>query len=152
STQAAVDTMIRLAREHDLHVEDVARIEARISARRLEHTNRPTPRSALDAKLSAQYVLARALVNREVTLAHFEGNSYRNMEITGAMELVHLDPLDVRTLAQEGDFFADVSVTLSSGRRIVGSIDRPAGHHAGVLLDSRALKAKYESCVRHHLT
>ena len=32
--------------------------------RRLEHTNRPTLRSALDAKFSVQYCLARALVDR----------------------------------------------------------------------------------------
>ena len=152
STQAVVDAMIQLARDHDLRLEGVARIDARISARRLEHTNRPAPRSALDAKLSAQYVLARALVNREVTLPHFEGDSYRDREIQEAMKLVHLDPLDARTLAREGDFFADIAVTLRCGSTVVGSIDRPAGHHAGVPLDSGRLKAKYEACVRRHLT
>ena len=152
STQAVVDAMIQLARDHDLRVEGVARIEARISGRRLEHTNRPAPRSALDAKLSAQYVLARALVNREVTLPHFEGDSYRDSEIQEAMKLVHLDPLDARTLAREGDFFADIAVTLRCGGTVVGSIDRPVGHHAGVPLESGQLRAKYEACVRRHLT
>ena len=152
STQAVVDAMIQLARTHDLRLQDVARIDARLSARRLEHTNRPAPRSALDAKLSAQYVLARALVDRAVTLPHFEGDSYRDREIQEAMKLVHLDPLDARTLAREGDFFADIAVTLRGGNTVVGSIDRPVGHHAGVPLDSGRLKAKYEACVRHHLT
>jgi 2-methylcitrate dehydratase PrpD len=152
STQAVVDAMLRLARDHDLWPEQVARVDARISARRLEHTNRPAPRSALDAKLSAQYVLARALVDRAVTLAHFEGDSYRDDGIREAMTRVHVRPLDDGTLAREGDFFADVAVTLRDGGTVAASIDRPAGHHAGVPLDADALRAKYDACVRQHLT
>ena len=152
STQAVVDAMIRLAQDHDLRPGAVARVDARISARRLEHTNRPAPRSALDAKLSAQYVLARALVDREVTLAHFEGDRYRDGEIREAMTRVHVAPLDAATLAREGDFFADIAVTLRGGGTVAGSIDRPVGHHAGVPLEPDKLKAKYEACVRHHLT
>jgi hypothetical protein len=110
------------------------------------------PRSALDAKLSAQYVLARAMVEREVTLSHFEGDSYRDGEIQEAMKLVHLRPLDDGTLAREGDFFADIAVALTEGGTVTGSIDRPAGHHAGVPLEADKLKAKYEACVRHCLT
>jgi 2-methylcitrate dehydratase PrpD len=152
STQAVVDAMIRLAHEHDLRPHSVARIDARISARRLEHTNRPAPRSALDAKLSAQYVLARALVDRAVTLTHFEGESYRDGAIQEAMKLVHLRSLDDETLAREGHFFADIAVALTQGGTITGSIDRPAGHHAGVPLEEDKLKAKVEACVRPHLT
>lgn len=152
STQAVVDAMLRLVREHDLRPDAVARVDARLSARRLEHTNRPAPRSALDAKLSAQYVLARALVDREVTLSHFEGESHRDAAIRETMERVHLRPLDDATLAREGDFFADIAVALRAGGAITGSIDRPAGHHAGVPLEADKLKAKYEACVHRHLT
>ncbi len=152
STQAVVDAMIRMAQEHDLRPEAVTRIDARISARRLEHTNRPVPRSALDAKLSAQYVLARAMMDRAVTLAHFDGDSYRDGDVQEVMKLVHLRPLDDGTLAREGDFFADIAVSLTGGGTVTGSIDRPAGHHAGVPLEADKLKAKYEACVRHHLT
>lgn len=152
STQAVVDAMLRLVREHDLQVDAVARVEARLSGRRLEHTNRPSPRSALDAKLSAQYVLARALVDREVTLAHFEGDSYRDAAIHKAMQRVHVEPLDEAALAREGDFYADIAVTLCDGRTVAGHIDRPVGHHPGVPLDQPLLKAKYEACVHGHLT
>ena len=61
STQAVVDAMIQLVRDHDLRVEGVARIEARISARRLEHTNRPAPPETPSTPSSVRtYVLARA--------------------------------------------------------------------------------------------
>ena len=143
--------MIQLTRDHDLRLESVARVDARISARRLEHTDRPAPRSALDAKLSAQYVLARALVDREVTLSHFEGDSYQDQEIQEAMKLVRLDPLDAQTLASEGDFFADVAVTLRDGGTLTASIERPVGHHAGVPLEAGQLRTKFEACVQRHL-
>jgi 2-methylcitrate dehydratase PrpD len=152
STQAVVDAMIRLVQDHQLRSGSVARIDARISGRRLEHTNRPAPRSALDAKLSAQYVLARAVMEREVTLAHFDGDSYRDGDVREVMTRVHVAPLDEETLTREGDFFADVAVTLNDGRTVSGSIDRPIGHHAGVPLDSDKLKAKYDACVRDRLT
>lgn len=152
STQAVVDAMIRLAHDHDLRPETVARIDARISARRLEHTNRPAPRSALEAKLSSQYVLARALVDREVTLSHFEGESYRDGAIQEAMKRVHVSALDDGTVAREGDFFADIAVALTTGDTVTGSIDRPVGHRAGVPLEADKHKAKVEACVRRHLS
>ncbi|MCX7135125.1 MAG: MmgE/PrpD family protein [Proteobacteria bacterium] len=151
STQAAVDVMLQLTREHGLEAGKVARVDARIAARRLAHTDRPSPRSALDAKLSAQYVLARALVNREVNLPHFEGDSYRDPAIQPAMTLMHVVPLDAQTLAREGDSYADVVVTLHDGRTFEGSIERPVGHHAGVPLAAALHRRKFEGCVHRHL-
>lgn len=151
STQAAVDVMLKLAHEHGLEAGKVARVDARIAARRLAHTDRPSPRSALDAKLSAQYVLARALVNREVNLPHFEGDSYRDPAIQPAMTLMHVVPLDAQTLAREGDSYADVVVTLQDGATITGSIERPVGHHAGVPLAVDLHRRKFEGCVHRRL-
>jgi 2-methylcitrate dehydratase PrpD len=152
STQGVVDAMLRLVREHDIDPEQVVRVDARLSARRLEHTNRPAPRSALDAKLSVQYVLARALADREVGLAHFQGETYRDENIRRTMERVHAVPLDAQTLAREGDMHADVTVTLRSGVAHRGSIGRPVGHEPGVPLDSGLHKAKFEACTRGSLT
>lgn len=151
STQAAIDAMLAVTREHDLKPGAVARIEARASARRLEHTNRPSPRSALESKLSAQYVLARALADREVTLPQFEGDRYLEPSIQQLMQKVKLAPLDDRTLATRGDYYADVAVTLEDGRRVTASIDRPIGHYPGVPLDAGLHRAKYLSCVARHL-
>lgn len=151
STQAVVDAMLRLVREHDVHPADVARVDGRISPRRLEHTDRPAPRSALDAKLSVQYVLARALVDREITLPHFQGESHRDPGVRQAMTLVHVAALDAPTLAREGDMYADVAVTLKDGRSFADHIDRPVGHEAGVPLAPDLHKAKFEACTRRHL-
>ena len=151
STQAAIDAMITVTKNNDIRSDDVTRVDARISARRLEHTNRPSPRSALEAKLSSQYVLARALTNREVTLPHFEGDSYLDTGIQRLMTLIHVIPLDKETLSIKGDFYSDVAVTLKDGRTVFGDVERPVGHHAGVPLEPALHRIKYESCVQHHL-
>jgi 2-methylcitrate dehydratase PrpD len=150
-TQAVVDTMLLLVREHDIAPLNVARVDARIAARRLAHTNRPAPRSALDAKLSVQYVLARALANREVTLGHFEGDHYRDPAIQQAMTLMHVTPLDEQTQAREGDMFAEVKVTLKDGGSFAANIGRPVGHDAGVPLAPDLHRAKFEACTEQYL-
>ena len=151
SVQAAADAMIQVARTHDVRVGDVAKVDARISARRLQHTNRPEPRSGLDAKLSIQYVLARALVNREVTIAHFEDNRYQEETIRAVMASIRVEPLDPQTLGRQGDFFADVVLTLKDGSRISGCMERPIGHHPGLPLDIELVRAKFGGCVERYL-
>ena len=42
---------------------EIARVVSWTAARRLAHTNRPAPNSALDAKFSVQYCVARALLH-----------------------------------------------------------------------------------------
>jgi len=46
STHPAIDALLLLLRAHDLQPAQVARLEAWIHERRLEHTNRPDPQSA----------------------------------------------------------------------------------------------------------
>ncbi|MCC6532390.1 MAG: MmgE/PrpD family protein [Burkholderiales bacterium] len=151
STQAAVDAMLGIVRAAALRPCEVARIEARISARRLEHTDRPEPRSALDAKLSAQYVLARALLDGCVDLGHFEGERFRDPAVQATMALVRMQALDDATLARAGDFYAEVAVTLKDGRKLAQSIARPTGHVPGVPLDTALMRAKVERCIGGHL-
>ena len=102
SAQAAADAMIQAARTHDIRPQDVVKVQARISARRLQHTDRPEPRSALDAKLSLQYVLARALVDRAVTVAHFEGQSHQEPAIRQVMALTTVEPAEAQALEHHG--------------------------------------------------
>jgi 2-methylcitrate dehydratase PrpD len=139
--------MLDLVRKHDVKVDQVSRVDARFAARRLEHTNRPQPRSALDAKLSAQYVLARALTDRSVSLAHFEGESFREPRAQQAMAIVDARPFDEATLSRLGDFGSTIEIELKDGRRLNGAIGRPVGHEPGKPLAPELLKAKFESCV-----
>jgi 2-methylcitrate dehydratase PrpD len=152
STQSAVDLMIGLTTQNDVAIDEVARVEAAVSERRLEHTDRPAPRSALDAKLSIQYVLARALIDRAVSLAHFEGDAYRQPDVQRAMRQVVAAPFDEHTLAQLGDPGAAIAITLKDGRRFTGTIGRPVGHEPGVPIPSELHRKKFEACVSRRLS
>jgi 2-methylcitrate dehydratase PrpD len=61
STHPAIDAMLTLVAQHELKAGDVERVVSWTHSRRLQHTNRPEPNSALDAKFSVQYCVARAL-------------------------------------------------------------------------------------------
>jgi 2-methylcitrate dehydratase PrpD len=130
----------------------VKKIEASVPALRLKHTDRPQPRSALDAKLSIQYVLARAVAERSVSLPHFEGDAFRAHDVERTMKLVEAKPFDAATLAKLGESGAAIALELQDGRRISGTIRRPVGHEPGVPLPSDLHKAKYEACVARRLT
>src|SRR3970040_1814113 len=75
STHSALDAILKLAREHKPAADDIERVDVWTHPRRLEHTNRPEPKSDLDAKLSVQYLLTRALLDRRASIEHFEGRA-----------------------------------------------------------------------------
>jgi len=88
STHPAIDAMLALVREHRPAAGGVERIDVAIHSRRLAHTNRPQPRSALDAKFSLQYVLARALVDGRVAPGDFEDPAWRDPRVAAVLARV----------------------------------------------------------------
>ena len=146
SVQSAVDAMLALAREEDIEPDAVARIESKTYPRRLEHTDRPAPRGALEAKLSIQYCLARALADRKVTLEHFTETRYRDPRVARLMTLVHAGTFEHAPPADNDDFGAEVRVTTKSGRVHTRTLNRPIGHDPGVPLAVELLEAKFHQC------
>jgi 2-methylcitrate dehydratase PrpD len=149
STQSAVDLMLRLVREQDIQADQVSEVVSKTSARRLEHTNRPQPRNALDAKLSIQYVLARALNDRHVSLDHFEEHAFKDPAAQRMMKRVKATPSDADSTVP--DMGAEITIALKDGRRVSGTIDRPIGHAAGIPLAEDALNAKFAACTTRAL-
>ena len=139
-------------KQNDARAEDIETIEARVPALRLKHTNRPQPRSALDAKLSVQYVLARAVTDRAVTLPHFEGDAYREARVESVMQRVRPEAFDAPTEKALGDAGAAIALTLKDGRRLEGTIRRPVGHEPGVPLSPELHRSKFDACVSRRLT
>jgi 2-methylcitrate dehydratase PrpD len=147
--QGTADLMLQLVSEHDIRPDDVTQVRARIAARRLAHTNRPQPKSALDAKLSMHYVLARALLNRSVSLEHFDGDNYRAADVQRVMKLVDAAPFDAGSTTAE--FGAEITLVMRDGREVAGAIERPLGHTPGEPLDDARLAAKFSACARRVL-
>lgn len=146
STHSALDAMLALVREHDLKPDQVERIDVWTHPRRLEHTNRPAPKSALDAKFSVQYCLARAVTDRRIMIEHFEGESFRDPAPQKLLGRVRAAPYGTDRFPAENHFGAEVRVQTKDGATLTGKVDQPAGRTSAGPLTKERLKEKFENC------
>lgn len=146
STHPAIDAMLSLVREYDLDPGKVQRVQAWIHQRRLQHTNRPQPASALDAKFSLQYVLARALLDGHVSLVHFEGQAHTDVQVQALMPLIEVAPYDDTQFEHSNHFGGAVSLTLNDGTVFQASVEQALGRTSEHPLPQNLLEAKFELC------
>jgi len=125
----------------------VARIECWTHARRLEHTNRPDPRSGLEAKFSVQYCLARALTDRAIRIEHFEGDAFRDPAVRAILPRVHAAPYNTTQFPADNHFGAEVKVTTADGKVLDGKIDEALGRTGANPLPAERLREKFENCI-----
>jgi len=152
STHPAIDAMLHLVHKHGLTPEHVAHIVAWTHPRRLAHTNRPAPRSALDAKFSLQYCLARALVDGQVVLSQFDGDAHLDARVTEVMARIEAAPHPQMSPASNAHFGAEVTVTTTDGRRLTKAVELALGRTSANPLPGSLLEAKYRDCAGRVLT
>ncbi|HEX3383308.1 MAG TPA: MmgE/PrpD family protein [Paraburkholderia sp.] len=151
STHPAIDAMLMLVAEHGLTPELVERVISRTHPRRLQHTNRPQPKSALHLKFSVQYCVARALAQGRVVLSDFEWDAYADPSIQAVMKKVTAEP-DPLADQQPDHFGAEVVVELRDGRRVSKRVARAAGRTSANPLPDERIEAKFLDCAAHALT
>ncbi len=146
STHPAIDATIDLVKEHGLTPDMVEHVDAWTHPRRLAHTNRPEPRSPLDAKFSVQYCVARALAAGRVVLADFEGDGYADPANRSIMARIQAAPHPSMSMASTDHFGAEVRIRTKDGRTLSCSTDRPVGRGPEKPLPLPALEAKFKDC------
>ncbi len=146
STHPAIDCMIALRKEHGLRAEQVARIESWTHKRRLAHTNRPDPRSALDAKFSVQYCLARALLHGAVSIDHFAGDAWQDAAVQALLPRVQAAVYTEAQFPPENHYGAEVRVTLHDGRAVAARVDQAHGRTSDNPLSPEMMKVKFLDC------
>jgi 2-methylcitrate dehydratase PrpD len=151
STHSALDAMLGLVREHRPSADDIERVDVWTHTRRLEHTNRPDPGSDLDAKFSVQYCMARALIDRKITIDHFVGNAHQDPKVRKLLARVHAAPYTTAQFPAENHFGAEVKVTLRGGKILSGKVDQPYGRTSDNPLPASLLKEKFENCAARAL-
>jgi 2-methylcitrate dehydratase PrpD len=151
STHPVIDAMLALVEEHALTPAMVDRVDSWTHPRRLAHTNRPNPRSALDAKFSVQYCLARALMHGRVILDHFEGDAYKDRDAQALLPCIHAAPHPDMSMANIDHFGGEVQVQTKDGRRLSAKVDRPLGRGPEKPLPRSRLEAKFLDCARRAL-
>jgi 2-methylcitrate dehydratase PrpD len=148
STHPVVDAMLDLTLEHDLKPEMVAKIQTWTHPRRLEHTNRPEPRSDVDARFSVQYVASRALNDRRIINDFFENESFREPKIQSILKRVESKTYTAEQFPADNHFAAEVRITLTDGRVVGKKLDQPYGRTSANPLPAERLKAKFDNCIR----
>ena len=151
STHSALDAMLKLAREHKPAAGDIERVDVWTHARRLEHTNRPEPTSDLDAKFSLQYCMARALLDRRISIEHFERRAHEEPAAQKLLPRVHAAPYTTAQFPAENHFGAEVRVALRGGKVLSARVDQPFGRTSDNPLPAALLKEKFEDCAARAL-
>jgi 2-methylcitrate dehydratase PrpD len=150
STHPAIDAMLMLVAEHSLKPDDVEHVTSWTHPRRLQHTNRPQPASALDAKFSVQYCVARALLQGHVVLSDFEGDAWADPSVRSLMQRVTAEP-DPLADRQPDHFGAEIVVSLRDGRRLSKRVSKAAGRTSANPLPMSRIEAKFIDCAKHAL-
>ena len=146
STHPALDAVIQIVRTHRIEPDDVSQIDAWIHARRLEHTNRPDPQSALEAKFSLQYCVARALMHSRVVLEYFEGNFFRDLDVRRIMQRVRVQPYTEAQFDADNHFGSEVKITMVNGQTYSAKVQNALGRTSSNPLPQERLRKKFEDC------
>ena len=86
----ALDAIIELAKEHDLHSTDVKRIRVSLGPDAALPLVYDRPRTALEGKFSLSFSAAVALVYRRAGLEQYKGATLRDQKIRAVMKRVEL--------------------------------------------------------------
>ena len=148
STHPSIGRAIELAHRYNLHPQQVAHITVMPHPRRIPHTNNPDPRSPLAAKFSMQYCVARALVDRSVKLADFEGAAPYDPTVRALMQR-----LEVRAHPDmPEDWGTEVVIETTGGRRLTSRLDDyPSRGPAGEPMTHAELWTKFADCASRSL-
>ena len=150
---SAIDASLMLVHQHGLFkAADIARIESWTAPRRLAHTDRPQPNSALDAKFSVQYCVARALLHGKVLFEHFEGDAYRDPVVRGLLPRIHAAPFTEAQFPKDNNNGAEIRVTMAGGQPFSAKVDRALGRTTQNPIPLEQLKTKFGDCALRVLT
>jgi 2-methylcitrate dehydratase PrpD len=152
STHPAIDAMVQVVNTHRIEVSQVSEIHVWIHARRLEHTNRPDPQGALEAKFSVQYCVARALLHGKVVLEHFEGVTFRDPDARRITSLVRAAPYTDAQFDSANHLGGAATVRMMDGRSYSAKTESAAGRTSENPLSKEQLKAKFENCAERVLS
>lgn len=148
SVHGAIDAAIQL---HDGPLGNTAAVTdvlVRMHPRRLlPHVRNPAT-SALNAKFSLPYAVARGLVNGAVLLDHFEDAALHDPAVVRVMGLIRMEPHD----DDANDYGAEVVVTLEDGTVLRQTVAAPLGRGPEAPLPQDMLEAKFIDCARRSLS
>ncbi|MEQ1776705.1 MAG: MmgE/PrpD family protein [Burkholderiales bacterium] len=145
STHSAIDATLVLRERHGLTPEKVKKIESITHAPALAHTNRPDPKTALDAKFSVQYCVARALMHGNVTFDHFADSALMQPELRSLLARVEAREHDQLPKDMGDHYQGIVNITTVDGQQFSARVDQPLRGPKNLVPPDR-LESKFKDC------
>lgn len=143
-----IDAVIDIAREADLDAAQVARVRVGIGRAQASMLRNAAPVTALEAKFSAQFAVAAALLRRKVGLSELDDafvNEPAMRALYGKVEIGIVDAPDPEDSAFSR--YDTVEIDMRDGRVLrSGEVRYPRGH-AHLPLAEADLRAKFEDCM-----
>lgn len=147
-THPFIEMIRRLAAEHRLSPGMVDRIDIRAEQSRHAHTNRPRPKSGLDAKFSVHYTVARALLNGCVLLSYFDDASLEEPAVRAVMAKIHPAPHPDMDASWADKYGGEMTVTTTDGRQFHDRIIHQLARGPENPVTDGELWTKFQDCTR----
>jgi 2-methylcitrate dehydratase PrpD len=145
STHSAIDATLILRERHGITPERVQKIESITHAAALAHTDRPDPKTALDAKFSVQYCVARALMHGAVTFDHFDDSALAQPALRALLARVQSRPHDYEPRGMAEHYQGVVNITTTDGQTFSARVDQPLRGPRNLTPPDR-LESKFRDC------
>jgi 2-methylcitrate dehydratase len=146
-THAPISAVLKLVQENDLQPDDVEKVHIRSLARAADILADPSkydPRTKETADHSLPYVIAAAIVDRQVTPAQFEPDKIMDSRIRAQLEKVEVtaDP-DIEAVFPELQRVI-VTITTSGDEELSEQLDYPKGDPRNPLTDQE-IEEKFDA-------
>ncbi len=151
STHPAIYMALELRRRHAPRPESIRGLTVLTHPRRLPHTDNPDPGTPLEAKFSIQYCVARALLDGEPRLAHFEGEAHRDTRVRRVMAVTRAQPHPEMAGRSGEAFGAEVVLELDGGTTDRARVEHMPGRGPRHPMTAAELEAKFMDCATRAL-
>lgn len=128
AVHALLDCVIEMAQTHDIDYRNVDKVDIIMSKMFFDILHYQLPKTELEAKFSAEFAAATALVNRSCELKHFSDKMIQAPEIVQLikkMTRMHRAPIEGEAWPAD----AGAVITLKDGTMLEHFVDGYIGHH-----------------------
>jgi 2-methylcitrate dehydratase PrpD len=146
-THTAIYGTIKLRTEHQLTSGMIQRIEVQVPADTAAPLVYRVPRTALEGKFSMPYLVARALIDGNVTLETFTDEAVRNKAVLDLLERIEMKADSTLQSGSDGSRPSTVVITLANGQTLKLHERFPKGSPQ-VPMTADELLAKFRACTR----
>ncbi len=141
----AIDATLELRHEHNLNGTEIERIDVLVAPRGLTAVIHDRPTTGLEGKFSLPYTLAAALVDGVLPMSAFTDEMVMRPALQALLRRVYAREAEGDPVSVETPRFADVTLTLTDGRRLQRRVQYPRGAAANPMTQDE-LDAKFRDC------